>query len=458
MIYPLELNQDAIPLHLLYRTVPGEMTYFKEVFKFLGGQLATYHDGTWRLDQLERLDDQIPGHQIQTIQPETITEFDQKTEELVGTYVNQIINLGSQAAILLSGGVDSSLIASWVKSNMSSQEILKSLSYNIHVPSFEKEITYAQHAIDLLGSQHQFFDIFPEDYPNLLEQSIDVLAQPIDNEQDPCYLALAQHLSLGSVKFFFTGSDPDCLLGGGSVKRLYQVNLFQHIPGAKLGLGLLGRLLKPVFPNKAFGMRQTSYHLRAIHDPLSPQHIINVWGMMTDLEIVQRCFPPEVLRKSMEYKRNELEKLTSSTDFVERVRFTTYSHDVHDEEAATVQFFRTYDLEVVSPYLDSDFLRLSLTLSPRIRYYAMGQAKWIIKRIFNDRTGSNMANLPKLSGGFDNELYEWMRAGVLRDHVSSIERPEYMSEVDFRKKIDQPDWLTWNLLTLDLFQKRILKV
>ena len=49
-----------------------------------------------------------------------------------------------------------------------------------------------------------------------------------------------------------------------------------------------------------------------------------------------------------------------------------------------------------------------------------------------------------------------MKRGLLRDMVCSIERPGYMSVADFEQKRDEPDWLTWNLLNLDLFQKRIV--
>jgi hypothetical protein len=41
-------------------------------------------------------------------------------------------------------------------------------------------------------------------------------------------------------------------------------------------------------------------------------------------------------------------------------------------------------------------------------------------------------------------------------HGVSIERLEFMTKADFAQKRNQPDWLTWSLLTLDLFQKRVL--
>jgi hypothetical protein len=49
-----------------------------------------------------------------------------------------------------------------------------------------------------------------------------------------------------------------------------------------------------------------------------------------------------------------------------------------------------------------------------------------------------------------------MRSGDLRELVQEIKRPGFMEPGDFKQKIENPDWFTWNLLTLDLFQKLVL--
>ena len=40
--------------------------------------------------------------------------------------------------------------------------------------------------------------------------------------------------------------------------------------------------------------------------------------------------------------------------------------------------------------------------------------------------------------------------------VQEIERPGFITRADFEQKIRQPDWFTWNMLTLDLFKKYVL--
>ena len=49
-----------------------------------------------------------------------------------------------------------------------------------------------------------------------------------------------------------------------------------------------------------------------------------------------------------------------------------------------------------------------------------------------------------------------MRTGWLADLVRAMERPSWLDQQTFEAKIRQPDWLTWNLLTYDLWTKHLL--
>jgi hypothetical protein len=48
-----------------------------------------------------------------------------------------------------------------------------------------------------------------------------------------------------------------------------------------------------------------------------------------------------------------------------------------------------------------------------------------------------------------------MRNGVLRDMVQDMERPAWMSAADWQQQRARPGWLTWNLLTMDLFRQHL---
>lgn len=453
---PLEIDPDAIPMHLMYRTAPGPMTYIKNVTQLQSGQMASFCEGDWYVGQVERIDDLIPRKQINTGSG-TIQEFEQKASQLLRSYVNDIYGSGQKLSVLLSGGVDSTLIASLAYSHIPAGQSLKSVSYHMRVPSFIEEVRYAQHASSILNSRHQFFDLSPEDYPQLVLNAIRILAQPVENEQDPCYLALAQSQQDQDTQYFFSGSGSDVLMGLGETRRLTQVMKFLKIPWTRPPMGLSAQLLKGIFPNKSYGMREVSKLLNEVNDPLSPHHPVNAGAMMTDLNLIEKLFDRKTLRAAMEYKLADLKQLTQSTHLVERVHLTFLAHHMFDAEAALSQFFRLYGLELVDPYLDCDFIRFIFRYKPDERYYAHGQGKWILKQTLQKRHGTYDFDKPKLCGGFDNELYEWMKKGVLKDLVESIDRPGYMNQNEFQEIKAKPGWLTWNLLNLDLFEKTILK-
>jgi hypothetical protein len=458
LVHPLELNQDAVPIHLLYRTVPGEMTYFQGIHKLLSGHMATVKDGGWINRQVERLDDWIPEHKVSGETAQSVAGFESQVERVVGSYVQQVDESGNDLGVLLSGGVDSSLMTSLIKSNLTSQRRLHSFSYAMQVSNFEDEIEYARYASSSLDTQHRFIDITPGDYVDLLEELIDLLAQPINNEQEPCFLALVKTLAGLEPRYLFSGTAADSLLGTKDSKRLMQVERFHRLPGSRHILGFLGRALRHVWPNKAYGMRETAHILDALDDPLSPHHPLHELSMFTNIEKVKMCLDAETVCRALDYRLRVFAAYSSSPSVLEGTHLIALTHDVHDDEATMNQVFRAYDLEHVTPYLDSEFVRATLTFEPQVRYYAQGRSKWLPKQLLENQLGyqTPITRQPKRGGGFDNELRQWMKNGVLQELVQSIERPGYMRQSDFEQVLKEPDWFTWNLLNLDLFQKRLL--
>ncbi|GAH17518.1 unnamed protein product, partial [marine sediment metagenome] len=63
----------------------------------------------------------------------------------------------------------------------------------------------------------------------------------------------------------------------------------------------------------------------------------------------------------------------------------------------------------------------------------------------------------KLGTVFTEDLYVWMKEGVLKDMVRAIERPGFISKKKFADLIDKPRPFLWDLLTYDIFQNYVLK-
>ena len=458
IVSPLSLNPDALPLHLLFRYVAGKMTYFNRVHKMLCGQIVRLRNNELQVEQVERLDDWMPKESIDKVTPLFVDKFDEQTERIVASYVQQIRNSGSNLSVLLSGGIDLSLLTSYVKTSLLPDERLFSASYTIEADEFNTEIEYAQDASRVLDTTHKLLPVLAKDYGYLLEHYIDLLAHPFSHEQDPCYAALARFFSESGQHYLFSGSVADTLLGYESSKRLWEVERFRKIPLAADGLDLLGSALKKISPNKSFGLHETAFIMRSLKDPFSPHHPNSREGVYTNLDRLQHCFGTEGIRKAINYRLTEFEVYSSSNNLLERTNLIALTQGVHNDEFLMTQVFRSYNLEMVTPYLDSAYVRSTFALDPNIRYFAMNRSKWLPKVLLEKRLsgGKHLTQKSKRVGGFDNELRKWMKSGVLREMVHNIQRPGYLSLKDFEQSKENPDWFTWNLLTLDIFQKRIL--
>lgn len=460
-VYPLELNPETLPQHLLFRSLPGKMTYVKDVTKLRRGHIARFQENVLSVKQLERLDDWVSEKRIYKVSPMVIDSIDSHVEQIVGYYVQQIKQSGHELLMLLSGGIDSSLLTSYIQTHLPPQQILKSATYTIEAQEFDTEIEYSRHAIEVFGTAHRYFEVLAKDYVSLLERLTNFAVQPVDSEQDPCYLALAEGLSGGDAHYMFSGSVADTLLGYGDAKRFAQVERFRKFPYSHHILDMLGKSVSRILPNKAYGLRDTAFLLRSLKDPLSPYHPDFRESLFTNLERVLSCFSSEAISEAIKSRNAELEIYSNSQNIPERSHFHGLQI-VYNEESVMTQIFRAYNLEVITPYMDSEFVRLALTIDPRIRYFAMGRAKWlpkalIEKRLSKKRQEHQITQKPKRGGGFDKELYKWMRSGILGDMVHAIERPGYLNVKEFEQVKESPDWFTWNLLTLDLFEKKVIK-
>jgi asparagine synthetase B (glutamine-hydrolysing) len=458
LVSPLELNAEAVPYHFLFRSVHGKMTYFKNIHKLHCGHIARYRNNGLHIEQLVRLDDWMPKEKIKKVLPSAVRNFDEIAECVIGSYIQWIKKSSKDLLVLLSGGVDSSLLTSYIRANLHPQSDLCSASYTIEAGEFEAEIEYAQNAVTQFNTSHQFLPISSREYASLLEQFIDLTVQPVENEQDPCYLALVKEFSGRNVRYLFSGSASDTLLGYESSKCLSNVERFRRVPYSPYLLNFLAGAFKHVLPNKAFGLQETAFLIQTLPEPASPYHPMHRNDIFTNVTRVNQCFGTEVISGAMNYRLAEFEIFSKSKNCLESPHLIGLTHSVHDNEIVMIQLFRSFDLELVHPYLDSAFVQAVFSFDPMIRYCHKGHPKWLPKLLLEKKLPrhNKMARNLKRAGGFDKELRLWMKNSVLKDMVRAIQRPGYMTRAAYNQAVENPDWFTWNLLVLDLFQKRIL--
>jgi hypothetical protein len=178
--------------------------------------------------------------------------------------------------------------------------------------------------------------------------------------------------------------------------------------------------------------------------------------MYTDFDLVLRCFGEETIKKTFLWLQQEEVEVYGSDSIIERAYMMNYFSVILPDANLRHSLFGLHNIQLFQPYMYERFVETALLIDPRVRFYDKGTIKPVTKRLLQQKVNFDV-NKPKLGGGLYPELVTWMKEGVLRDMVMNIDRPGFISKVDFEKKLADPDWFTWNMLTLDLLNKHVLQ-
>ena len=462
----VQLNEDAIPMHFLFRLVPGPMTYFQSIQRLFPGQALSWSDHGLDIRLVQDLRFPGDGATFNRVDSTSIEALHGRMRQVMGAYLGEAQPTGHSAATLLSGGVDSSLIQLLINEQPASSEPPPSYSFAVRVPSFEFEVGYARYASRLLQTRHTFVDISPQAYPDLLTRTIETLGQPdLYNESIPCNLALAEFLASGApdVQIFFAGQAADALNGVSEARKVALFETANRFPGSHLAFRLASALLAAWSPSKADGLRHVAQMLADAHaapqatNPAVTVPTDYVATGTTNLQIARRCFGERVVSKCFDYRRALEAEYRDSPSVLEKIHLIDLLTAGYDPAVAVAQLFSAFRRNLVQFYLDEDVIRTTLAFKPGVRFLQGLNTKPLQKQILARQSLAELTLKRKGGTSFNRDLYAWMKQGQLQDMVQAIDLPGFVSQSDLHDMARRPGPFLWNLLTFDIFQKRVLK-
>ncbi|MBN1583308.1 MAG: hypothetical protein JXA89_21540 [Anaerolineae bacterium] len=461
------VNKDAIAQHFLFRYVLGRHTYFDGIQRLLSGEIFRWHNGQIETRMLRDLRPEHGAPRFTRADSKAIDTLYGEMSNTMGAYLRDIDQTGFAFASMLSGGVDSTIMQLLINDHVTIPDRRKSFSYAMQTPEFEFEVEYAREAAQRLETQHTFVTITPQDYPALLVETTETLGFPITAETYPCKLALAKHIkeNCENVRFFFLGNGADSLHGTTLAKKVDLVEKVRHIPASSLFLKLAADLINPLAAKKAHGLRQVAGMLPELGNPRSYKIPANITAVYSNIEMARRAFGDQALAEALEYRHYIEDVYLGSNHHNEKVHMIEFLNDAYECGAVVNHLYLAHESQQTYFYLDEDVIRIALAFDPGIRFVQGRKVKPLLKAILERTPFSDITRRPKGASVFNKGLHDWMQSGPLRDMVLSIERPEFLSKADFNKllqvptwsPLDEPNWLLWNLLIFDLFQKRVLK-
>jgi asparagine synthase (glutamine-hydrolysing) len=343
-----EIDLDALEAFLAFNSIPAPLTIFREVRKLPAGHVLVWEEGTVRLERFAR---PAPLPERDDEEAELVEELRSRLRDSVRAHLVSDVPVG----VLLSGGVDSALLAALAAEETA--EPLRTFSIGFEERSFD-ELADARSVAERYGTRHRELVLRP-DAALLLPALAEAFDEPFaDSSALPTYLV--SELAASDVKVALSGEGGDELFGG---YYTYAADLLAERVGG------LARIARPVVERLPTSTAKASFDyrakrfVRAAHLPPLERH--HGWkeifspGLRAELTGRRSVFDPvDLLRVRYEETRgaDELARLQD-------VDLGVYLVD--DLLVKTDRASMAHSLEARVPYLDTVVTNLALALPTR---------------------------------------------------------------------------------------------
>jgi len=374
------VNDTAVYNYLSYQYNPLTETFFKDAYKLPPGHcmsidcttgtftIKKYWSFTFRPD--ENLDEERTTKDIQ----DTIRDS-------VAHHMIADVPVGS----FLSGGVDSSIIATMMQTIRGTKKIKTfTVGFNTLTEGVE-----ARETADFLGTDHTEITIGPDEYFSVLPKAVWHFDEPV---ADPSAIGLyfVSREARKHVTVVLSGEGSDELFGG--------YNIYLE-PFARKKIAWIPHSILKLFLNIPFEFFGKNYIRRAV-SRLSDWYIGNASIFKQD-EISRLWKAPEQTAFTLNGLYADVANLSQSVQ-MEYIDIHTWL--VGDILAKADKMTMAHSLELRVPFLDIEVARLASTLPDRFKWRGY-TTKYLLRKAFEKIIPESTRNRKKL--GFPTPVRDW---------------------------------------------------
>ena len=403
---PRRIDLEAFQFYLAFGYVPGSMCILQNVKKLPQGHAMTYDTVSGAMDVWQYWE--LP--QLQTDPTNDEVELERELERLLENSVRRQIVADVPVGILLSGGIDSSLVTA-MAARVSSDPVQ---TFNVSFAGHKQydEAPYARLVARHFGTEHTELVVEPdvlEILPELARQYDEPMA---DSSMIPTFLVsklIRQHATVA------LGGDGGDELFGGYYHYAWLLQLARrrrYIPKClRTSLAFATRRLLPL------GVKGRNYLLAQLAEP--PQDIGRFNTFFDRQE--RRWLVPLLRRKAVReapvesYKANLAYRFTSPLQQATAVDFMTYLVD--DILVKVDRSSMLVSLEVRAPFLDHHIVEFAFRQIPDHLKTNLSDRKILPRRLAKRILPSEL-DLDRKQG-FSLPLSAWFR-GRWGDYVEEV--------------------------------------
>jgi asparagine synthase (glutamine-hydrolysing) len=427
-------DDGAVLDHFLFRTVPGEGTYARDVIRLGHGRTVRWVPGSPRLEVVrqQRLD---PSGTL------PLAETLRSLEESLADVVGQAARAG--ATNLLSGGIDSTLLQTFLPPGSAS------LSVTLDSREFIPETERAVAASGLTAARHRVVPLRERDYLDALERFVGTVGLPPHHMQSVLLGELFSALG-GGITSLLTAQLADALFGLASLTRpAATLRRWGWVPMLTTRMNVPAQL-------KSQRLSAAEAWFSLLREPVSsPRGLAARAACYTDFAFLESIFGVAAiesrLSRRLQYVLERCPSVSTAATGADAQLEAAHLVDFFCDDALSIwrQAAMSYGSYLVSPFTHPTVVRCAFMLPRRDRYWGAGETKPALKTLLRKRLPAYDTRQPKLSFGLP--LQRFLDFGPL-SRSPYFTPPEFFPRTQEILPNAYPAWIAWSVLTLSAWR------
>lgn len=430
----------ALVDHLLFRSPVEPLTYVDQI-----GRLGRGECLSWNGDDRE-----WSRTLVDTLAADDRTDRGGAVDALDDALAS-VLDATNASGTMLSGGVDSTLLATYLEDPAPVQ-------FAVDSPEFDPEVEAGADAADHLDVDRTVHTVPESAFREHLEATVDVLGRPPRYNQTVFTAAAVESLPAGR---YVNGQAADALFGLPGVSAARVADWLDPL----LSRSSVDRAASLLPGNLQGTYDALDKRRRQLDRPVaSPRSFANALSADLDVDAVSSLFDRRTVRRRTRrrtaYATDRVD-VDADEGFARQVAVGQLTDFLCDD---AVNRWRqagfAAGIDVFAPFRTRDVARAALSV-PADRRYVEGRGgapkpttKHVPKRLLSNRLPSFPVNRRKHSGSLPIERY--VDDGPLADVFERYDPPAFLTPESRDRHVDAYGSLTWELVTYAVWRDRVL--
>ena len=413
-----ELNLESISSYFSYRQPLKDNTYFKKIKSLQPGHFIKIKNNQVKIFKYWDQKDLFLSKQSNTDEK----EISNKLKQILETAVDYRLISDVKVASLLSGGLDSSLIASIINKKIDKNFLAYSIGYSY---KDYNEFKYSKLVAEKLKMKHVITSTNAEQYFDDVDELIDLRGMPLTIPNEASQYRLCKEIKKKAT-VVLSGSGADELFCGygrifGSVddyKKLNNLKVFKNKNEM----------------NKFLKNAKSRYGKTKFNDYLD--HFLNIYPYTKDdikMSILSKNFDHKKIRENNKIFFNDLFNQVKSDNYLDKMQY--FFQKFHLKGILEREDFSSMagSIELRVPFLDHRMVEFAATIPNDLKIKQTGEnlsltsdissevldkTKYILRKSFLKNIPTQIHERKKV--GFPVPLHIWMDQKKIKDRINDV--------------------------------------